>query len=116
MQMCLKAFEDVQLRKNKEMKKKIQLLLLTVIAFFITGCVTERTVKMVSPEDVTGIVYHDSNGNDTRDAGEHGIANVTVSNGTDVVTTDKQGCYTLPVSDDCILFVIKPSGWKTSLD
>jgi hypothetical protein len=96
--------------------KKTKLLLLTVIAFFITGCTAEQTVAMVSIEDATGIVYNDLNGNGSRDAGEHGIENVTVSNGTDVVTTDKQGCYKLHVSDDCIIFVIKPAGWKTPLD
>ena len=38
-----------------------------------------------------------------------------VSNGREVVATDAKGQYVLPVSDDTVLFVIKPSGWSTAL-
>ncbi len=64
----------------------------------------------------TGIVFHDMNRNGIRDAGEPGIANVLVSNQREVVRTDRQGRYSLPVDDDTILFVIKPRGWQAPLN
>lgn len=63
-----------------------------------------------------GVVYEDSNGNQRRDAGEAGIADVKVSNGADIVRTDADGKYSLEVTDDTIIFVIKPRGWKTPVN
>ncbi len=48
--------------------------------------------------------------------GRTGIPGVLVSNGRDVVATDAAGHYTLPVTDETIIFVIKPSGYMTPLD
>jgi hypothetical protein len=62
-----------------------------------------------------GYVFHDRNGSGKREEGDPGIAGVSVSNGLDVVKTDKQGKWRLPVTDDTILFVIKPSGWKVPI-
>ena len=61
----------------------------------------------------TGIVFRDGNENGTRDPGEAGIAHVAVSNGREVVRSDARGRYRLPVGDDTILFVVKPSGFST---
>ncbi|MBX3095417.1 MAG: calcineurin-like phosphoesterase family protein [Fimbriimonadaceae bacterium] len=63
-----------------------------------------------------GYVFHDRAGLGVRRIGDVGIANVSVSNGTDVVRTDRNGKYRLPVTDDCVIFVIKPSGWQFPLD
>jgi len=70
---------------------------------------------MQDPEGryVTGVVFHDRNRNERRDAGEGGLARVAVSNGEDVVLTDHRGRYALPAREDMIVFVIKPSGWMT---
>lgn len=62
-----------------------------------------------------GIVFHDLNRNGVRDTGEPGIANVLVSNQREVVRTNRQGRYRLPLTDDTILFVIKPRGWQVPL-
>ncbi|MCA9088406.1 MAG: calcineurin-like phosphoesterase family protein [Planctomycetaceae bacterium] len=62
-----------------------------------------------------GVVYHDANGNRVRDAGESPIADVRVSNGRDIVVTNGKGEYELPVTDDTIIFVIKPSGWQVPM-
>ncbi len=59
-----------------------------------------------------GYVYEDTNENSTRDSNEKGIEGVAVSNGVDVVQTDQNGYYELPVGDDNIIFVIKPSHYK----
>ena len=63
-----------------------------------------------------GVVYDDRNGNQRRDDGEPGIADVAVSNGREVVATSPDGRYELPVEDDTIVFLHKPRGWMTPVD
>ena len=65
---------------------------------------------------VSGTVYADANGNGERDRQEAGIADVSVTNGVDVVRTDAAGRYTLPVGDDNIIAVIKPAGYGVPTD
>ncbi|HSW67542.1 MAG TPA: metallophosphoesterase N-terminal domain-containing protein, partial [Bacteroidales bacterium] len=60
----------------------------------------------------SGVVFHDLNNNSIREPKEPGIANVAVSNGSDVVLTDKNGRYELPVDNEAIIFVIRPSGYN----
>jgi len=62
-----------------------------------------------------GVVFHDRNGNGRREEGDPGIAGVCVSNGREVVKTDREGRWRLPVEEGTILFVVKPSGWKVPL-
>lgn len=82
-----------------------------LIAFAGSAC------SAASPfQDATGTVYLDSNKNRVRDADEQGLEGVRVSNGREVVVTNASGQYTLPVDDDTILFVIKPSGYRTVID
>ena len=50
------------------------------------------------------------------DNNEKGLPGVRVSNGQDIVKTDASGQYSLAVSDDTILFVIKPRGFMTPVD
>lgn len=63
-----------------------------------------------------GVVYIDANANGVRDKKEIGLAGVSVSNGVQVVQTDAQGNYQLPVKNDNIIFVVKPAGYKLPLD
>ncbi len=65
------------------------------------------------PQSATGVVFQDTNGNRSYDPGEKPLAGVRVSNGREIVKTDKSGRYRLPVDDDTILFVIKSRGWRT---
>lgn len=67
-------------------------------------------------QQATGVVYHDQNENGQRDPGEPGLADIRVSNGVQIVHTDQQGRYRLPVTSDTILFVIKPRNWRTPVD
>lgn len=83
--------------------------LLTIIALFVVSAAFSQQVA-------SGFVYNDVNKNGRKDRRETGIANVAVSNGSDVVLTDSKGFYSLPVSDDNTIFVIKPSGYKTSVN
>jgi hypothetical protein len=64
-------------------------------------------------ETAQGTVFNDANGNGQLDKGERGLKNVGVSNGREVVKTDRNGFYELPVGDDTMIFVIKPSVWRT---
>lgn len=74
------------------------------------------TCWSASADVARGRVFHDKNGNGVLDNGEPGVKDVCVSNGREVVATDAKGHYTLPVSDDTVLFVIKPRDWITTLD
>ena len=65
---------------------------------------------------VSGVVFDDANGNRQRDPGEKGVKGVAVSNQRDVVVTDKQGRYTLPVGDETVIFVTQPAGYQVPLD
>ncbi|WP_010662519.1 calcineurin-like phosphoesterase C-terminal domain-containing protein [Marinilabilia salmonicolor] len=64
----------------------------------------------------TGFVYEDINQNGKKEKGESGIPNVAVSNGREVVLTDSDGKYKLPVGADHPIFVIKPSGYSLPVD
>ncbi|WP_256005300.1 calcineurin-like phosphoesterase C-terminal domain-containing protein [Pedobacter deserti] len=62
-----------------------------------------------------GMVYEDQNRNNKKDKGERGIQGVPVSNGSDVVLTDEQGRYSLPIGHDDIIFAVKPAGYQFAL-
>jgi len=68
-----------------------------------------------APGWANGSVFHDLDGDGARGAHEPGLAGVAVSNGRDVARTDAAGRYQLRIDDDTILFVVKPSGWRTPL-
>ncbi|MCW3475586.1 calcineurin-like phosphoesterase C-terminal domain-containing protein [Limobrevibacterium gyesilva] len=63
-----------------------------------------------------GMVFEDADGSRRRNAASRGVPGVMVSNGRDVVKTDADGRWALPVADGDSLFVIKPSGWMTPVD
>lgn len=94
------------------MRKKFMLLLSTfviaapLIAKDSTYVGSVHTVaSQVSAPAAKGKVFHDVNRNSQLDQGEVGIAGVSVSNGWDVVLTDKEGNYELPVYSDMNLFI-----------
>jgi len=74
------------------------------------------SVDALAADVAHGSVFHDANNNGAFDKGESGVEGVSVSNGREVVATDARGQYALPVSNDTILFVIKPRDWSTALD
>ncbi|QEH42178.1 calcineurin-like phosphoesterase family protein [Chitinophaga sp. XS-30] len=82
----------------------------------LLACLLIITMAAMSQGMVKGYVYEDRNANGKKDRKEKGIQGVSVSNGTDVAQTDSKGQYTLPLGNDNILFVIKPSGYKTPVD
>lgn len=88
---------------------------LTVIFGIVMISLTGITVEAHMAK-ATGTVFLDTNMNQIKDADEKGLAGVRVSNGSDVVQTDENGKYMLTVSDDSIIFVIKPRGYMTQVD
>lgn len=58
----------------------------------------------------SGVVYLDADGNGERDPGESGVAGVKISNGRDVVLSDADGKYRIPVRPGDTVFAVKPAG------
>jgi hypothetical protein len=63
----------------------------------------------------TGIVFDDVNADGKFGDGDLPFAGVKVSNGLDIATTDVGGRYQLPITEDSIIFLIKPTGYRTAL-
>lgn len=84
---------------------KIKILALSLISVF-----------SFAQNAVSGFVYEDQNNNSVMDRREKGIANVAVSNGVEVVLTDKNGRYSLPLYGDNIVFVVKPADYQTKVN
>jgi len=66
------------------------------------------------PLGLSGVVYHDEDGNGVRNDREKGLARVIVSNGRDVVLTDVRGRWLLPNDGPRDPFVIPPRGWRAA--
>jgi hypothetical protein len=67
------------------------------------------------PVMATGRVFEDRSGSGRRGPRDPGIADVMVSNGHNVVRTDVDGHWRLPIEDGDSVFVIKPPHWSTSV-
>ncbi|MGI9470798.1 MAG: calcineurin-like phosphoesterase C-terminal domain-containing protein [Rubripirellula sp.] len=81
-----------------------------------SGDHSHATPDTGATEIAKGTVFDDRNGNGKRDEGEPGLPDIRVSNGADIVQTDANGNYELPVTQDTIIFVIKPRDWVTPLN
>ncbi|NJC23957.1 hypothetical protein BJ994_003033 [Arthrobacter pigmenti] len=69
------------------------------------------------PDNVLrGAVFDDANKDSIRQPREKGIEGVAVSNGRDVVLTDRLGHYKLTVDDGDTVFITKPARWDTPVD
>ncbi len=88
----------------------------TTVILASCGYGTVGDMSAQGAQEARGVVFDDANGNGHREPSEPGIAGVRVSNGSDVVATDSQGGYALPVSVDTIVFVIKPRDWTPPVD
>lgn len=80
--------------------------ILWIACFWLAGC------GCALAQSPGGVVFGDADGNGMQDGGERGIPDVAVSNGHDVVRTDAQGRYTLPMRAGDTIFVVKPAGWR----
>lgn len=80
----------------------------TIGVFFSVVVCAQTTVK--------GYVFEDANHNGKKENKEKGIENVAVTNGLEVVVSNKEGYYELPLKNDAIISIIKPSGYKIQTD
>ena len=85
-----------------------------MILIFLAVAINSHLHAQVS--QAKGIVYLDINENGIYDKGEQGIEGVKVSNGLDVVKTDKQGQYKIELPSESILFVSKPANYRVHLN
>ncbi|WP_158962771.1 calcineurin-like phosphoesterase C-terminal domain-containing protein [Myroides fluvii] len=83
---------------------------------FIVSLALLSSLALCAQNKAVGYVFEDANANGKKDRKEKPLANVAVSNGTEVVLTDANGKYELPVSEDNPIFVIKPAGYGFALD
>lgn len=72
--------------------------------------------KAADAKKIQGAVFDDKNHNSKKDKGEKPVVGASVSNGKEIVKTDAQGHYTLPVRDDMTVFVTQPRGWQVPVD
>ncbi len=73
-------------------------------------------ISNIFSQSASGYVYYDRNENGVMEEGEEGLSGVSVSNGTDVVLTDSDGKWTLFVTDDTGIFVIKPVNYSVPVN
>lgn len=90
----------------------LRLLVLLLIPILLLDIEIGFAQQDKSPETVTGYVYEDENKNGEKDPEEEGIADVMVSNQKDVVLTDEEGAYELPVEENTIISISKPADYK----
>lgn len=69
-------------------------------------------IALVAQTKVQGQVFEDSNGNGRLDRSEKGVGKVPVTNGKEVILTDKDGKYNLEIKEGDIISVIKPAGYS----
>ena len=63
----------------------------------------------------TGRVFLDVDNDGKFGQGDQPFVNVKVSDGKEIVRTDETGTWKLPLADDSIYFLIKPSGYQSKL-
>lgn len=67
-------------------------------------------------EQAKGYLFNDKNNNQIKDTGEEGIAGVAISNSRQIVVTNNDGYYSIPIDNDDPIFVIKPKNWMTPVN
>lgn len=88
----------------------------------VAGPLGDVVAAAIDPPEATvrGVVFVDSNGNDTFDEGEQPLGGVSVSDGTAMVTSGADGRYELTVDTDRrhtdLVFIRQPSGFVVPTD
>ncbi len=98
------------------MKNKTTIHFKTLCLVFTVFCLTTPPILNAGKKSVKGVVFEDTNRNSIFDKVEKGIPGVVVSNQYDVVQTNEEGCFRLPVEKETVIFVTKPAGYNVPLD
>lgn len=80
------------------------------------GTVDVRAANGGTADVLAGRVFVDADGDSRMDADEAGVAGVAVSNGRDVVVTDADGYYSVPVAAGDAVFITQPAGYRVPVD
>lgn len=81
-----------------------------------TGLAILLSLYLKAQDTAKGTVFEDKNHNGKQDRKEQGIANVAITNGTEVVLTNPKGNYEIAVTEDAIISVIKPTGYQVPVN
>lgn len=84
----------------------------TRLAFVALMSLITTNAIAQTPACGMGVVFEDRDGDGLRDSGEPGLPDVGVSNGRDIVRTDRAGRYRLADAPTGPVFVIKPAGFS----
>jgi outer membrane protein assembly factor BamB len=113
---------DTLLRGGGRLRTAL-LVVTAALAAAVFGKALEPVIaEAVDPQQaaVTGVVFDDRNGNGTRDEGEPGLRDVTVSDGVTLTETDAEGSYSLDLDvarrTTDVVFITKPAGWEVGKD
>lgn len=87
-----------------------------LIFYFSISWLMSLSLPTLAQDMAKGIVFEDLNQNGTKERREKGIAGVSVTNGVQVVQTDGNGRYELPVGNDQIIAVIKPGDYDVPVN
>ncbi|MCP5052087.1 MAG: Cna protein B-type domain containing protein [bacterium] len=98
------------------MKTTINKLTGTFTCLLIFLLATTPLTPKGKQKTAKGIVFEDTNQNGILDKNEKGLPNIPVSNQYDVVKTDRNGRFQLPIEKETIIFVTKPAGYTVPMD
>jgi hypothetical protein len=92
-------------------------IVFTALAFLLPALQQEAALNAGNDTAVRGVVFFDRNNNGVFDKpGDKPLKGVAVSNGRDVVVTNRKGLYELPLRDNAAVFVIKPRNWMVPVN
>jgi len=90
---------------------------LIAVIFLLSGMQNESGLLAQTSSTVKGIVYHDKTGTGSYDPShDKTLKGIAVSNGREVVLTNRDGVYELPLRNNSAIFVIKPRNWMVPVD
>ncbi len=84
--------------------------------FSLLFCGLMFTGSLLTQTTGSGTVYNEFSKNGEKDRPENGIPKFGVTNGVEVVLTDSEGRYELPLVDDQIISVTKPTGYSVPVN
>ena len=84
-------------------------------AWLLSGAARDRARAATGSVVARGFVFDDRSGSKCRQPHDPGIPGVMVSNGRDIVLTEQDRGWRLPVASGDSLFVVKPPHWATPL-
>jgi hypothetical protein len=88
----------------------------TTYAFQEPGKTDQKSPDLLNQQTAKGVVFCDLNRDGKYNTGDSAFVGIKVSNGTDIVKTDRSGRYEIPIEDGGCVFVIKPTGYRTPIN